>query len=108
MPIKKADLAESLKDSTESAYSLMRSPTRGRIALYLVVRNKAKKKADVAEPPEGFHHVGLLCIAPTGISRFALYIVVRKLIESCYEVVKQELCNSPRLDRTTCIIGPWE
>ena len=47
-----------------------------------------QKKADVAEPPEGFHHVGLLYIAPTGINRFALYIVVRELIESCYEFVK--------------------
>ena len=78
------------------------------MALYLVVRSKNQKKADVAEPSEGFHHVGLLCIAPTGISRFALYIVVRELIESCYEVVKQELCNSPRLDGTACINGPWE
>ena len=50
MPIKKADLAESLKDSTESAYSLMRSPTRGRMALYLVVRIKTKKKPTWRNP----------------------------------------------------------
>ncbi|TXT16674.1 MAG: hypothetical protein FD138_4707, partial [Planctomycetota bacterium] len=47
------------------------------------------KKADVAKPPEGFHHVGLLFIAPTGISRVALYVVIRKLTESSYWVTKK-------------------
>ena len=36
------------------------------------------KKADVTEPPRWeFRHVGLLIIAPTDISRVALYLVVR-------------------------------
>ena len=83
-PKTKADVTKPLKDSITSAYSLTRPPTRGRVALYLVVRNTTNKKADVAEPSEGFHHVGLLFIAPTGVSRFALYIVVRILLASCY------------------------
>ena len=43
------------------------------------------KKAGVAEPLKGFRHAGLLFISPFGISRIALYLVVRKkslLIES--------------------------
>ena len=37
-----------------------------------------QKKADVAEHPEVFRHVGLLFIAPSGICRIARDLVVRK------------------------------
>jgi hypothetical protein len=37
------------------------------------------KKADVAEHPKVFHHVGLLFNEPPGPSRVAPYLVIRKL-----------------------------
>ena len=40
---------------------------------------KRKKKADVAEHPQVFGHVGLLVNEPPGLSRVALYLVVRQL-----------------------------
>jgi hypothetical protein len=36
-----------------------------------------KKKADVAEHPKAFRHVGLLINEPLGLGRGALYLVVR-------------------------------
>lgn len=37
------------------------------------------KKADVAEHPSVFHHVGLLINEPTGRSRVALQFVIRQV-----------------------------
>lgn len=70
---KKADAAESGKESTVSAYSVSRP--RNQLGCAVSSRPKVtrtKKKADRKESFEGFHSVGLLLIAPLGISRFAL------------------------------------
>ena len=40
------------------------------------------KKADVAEHPEVFHHVGLLVNGPSGRSRVALQLVIRQITAS--------------------------
>ncbi len=84
---KKADVAEPLKDSTASAYSLSRPPASAglRCIESSEITTSQNKKADVAKPSEGFHHVGLLFIAPTGISRVALYIVIRKFLSRSIE-----------------------
>jgi hypothetical protein len=41
--------------------------------------NWATKKADVAEHPEVFGHVGLLFNEPPSLSRVAIYLVIRRL-----------------------------
>jgi hypothetical protein len=38
---------------------------------------KRNKKADVADCPQAFHHVGLLFNEPSGHCRVALYLVIR-------------------------------
>jgi len=38
-----------------------------------------EKKADVAEHPQVFDHVGLLVNGPAGTSRVALHLVIRPL-----------------------------
>ena len=51
------------------------------------------KKADVAEHPQAFGHVGLLCNAPPGHSRrVALHLVVR-LIRPRYSIVMNGECK---------------
>ena len=57
------------------------------MALDRVVRYKTKKPT--WRNPEGFRHVGLLSIAPTSISRFTLYIVVRDLSNCLVEWPKK-------------------
>jgi hypothetical protein len=52
------------------------------------VESQKTKKADVAEDPKVFCHVGLLINEPPGTCRVAPYLVVRRLQNSfCVEIV---------------------
>lgn len=55
------------------------------------------KKADVAEYPKEFRHVGLLGNKPTGRDRFALYLVIRSLIEPKESVRRVRIARAQSL-----------
>ena len=55
----------------------------------LIESSDTKQKKPTWRNPEGFRHVGLLSIAPTSISRFTLYIVVRDLSNCLVEWPKK-------------------
>jgi hypothetical protein len=50
-----------------------------RQAVSVRIADTGSKKADVAEHPEVFRHVGLLTNKPPGNGRVALYLVIRRL-----------------------------
>jgi hypothetical protein len=71
------------------------------------VREPNTKKADVAEHPEEFRHVGLLVNESPGDGRVTLYLVVRQLGSrrhptSLLHALQQanDACASPRIAKT--------
>src|ERR1700733_6602823 len=68
---------------TFSSVSIVSAPSRRRSALPLFIadaRASETKKADVAEHPQVFDHVGLLIDGPPGLSRVAPHLVLRRFV----------------------------
>jgi hypothetical protein len=82
------------------------SPLGVGLPVLRTVPKQENKKADVAERPEAFDHVGLLFNEPPGRqSRVALYLVIRRTQIPCSKEPRQALRRPPARHEYTMRLG---